>query len=143
MQLDAPVEQVIHKQATIGDIIQRYIHGRNAYEIAEEFGLEAEKVKEIILHANAAGQFRPAGQPDELDVPEEAPEAPQAPAPEVAPVAPAPAPAVEAPAPVVEAPAPAPEAPAPVVEQPASAPAEAPAAPVQDAPGPATTESNV
>lgn len=118
---NAPVDQVIHKQATVGDIIQRYIHGANAYDIAEEFGLDAEKVKEIIVHANTAGKFRPAGQPDELDLPEEAPqvaEAPAAPAPEVAPV-------VEAPAPVAEV------------------PAEVAQAPAVDAPGPATTESNV
>lgn len=133
MDNDQPVDQVIHKQATVGDIIQRYIHGKNAYDIAEEFGLDSEKVKEIILSANAAGKFRPEGQADELDIPE-APAAPVAPAVEVAPVAP-----------VVEAPAPVAEAPAPVVEvaQPAVAPGDIAAQATVQAPGPMTTETDV
>lgn len=92
------VNQVVSRQATVGDIINDHMNGVGGYAIAEKYNLDPFKVQEIIAAADAAGKFIPPGAPVPVDKVTDTPEA----------VPVAPTPAVE---PLVEGENPEPEAP--------------------------------
>lgn len=61
------VNQVVSRQATVGDIINDHIHGLGGYEIAEKYNLDPKKVQDIIFAADESGKLMPAGQPAPID----------------------------------------------------------------------------
>lgn len=54
-------ELIVQKQATRSDVIKDHIAGMGGYAIAEKYGLDTEKVKEILQQADAEGKFIPGG----------------------------------------------------------------------------------
>lgn len=60
-ELGDDMKAVVQKSATVGDIIERYIKGISPLAIAEEFGLDVNKVGQLIHDAEAAGKFIPEG----------------------------------------------------------------------------------
>lgn len=54
-------ELVVQKKATVKDILDAHIQGMGGYEIAEKFGIDTEKVKDIIRVADEEGKFIPDG----------------------------------------------------------------------------------
>lgn len=69
------VQEVVQKSATVQDIIDGHIAGLSGYAIAEKFGIDPEKVKEIIRDAEARGAFIPKGVEQAADVVEDKVEA--------------------------------------------------------------------
>jgi hypothetical protein len=67
MEENQVVPQIIHPQATVGDIIRDHINGLGGYEIAEKYSLSTNKVQEIIFAADKAGKFIPAGKQAPVD----------------------------------------------------------------------------
>lgn len=61
------VNDVVQKQATVGDIINDHINGLGGYEISDKYGIDPKKVQEIIFAADAAGKFIPKGSPVPVD----------------------------------------------------------------------------
>lgn len=61
------VNQVVQKQATVGDIVNDHINGVGGYEIAEKYGIDPMKIQQIIQDADAAGKFIPVGSPVPID----------------------------------------------------------------------------
>lgn len=53
--------QVVQKAATVEEIIADHINGLGGYAIAEKYGLETDKVKQIINEADQRLAFVPAG----------------------------------------------------------------------------------
>lgn len=64
---------VVQQQATVGDIIDAHMHGMGGYAIAEKFGIDTEKVKQIIHDADVAGKFIPKGAAVPVDKVEDVP----------------------------------------------------------------------
>ena len=50
---------VIHPQATTEDLIKGHIEGKNAYDLAEEYGMDEEQIKTIIHELDEQGVFIP------------------------------------------------------------------------------------
>lgn len=87
------VNQVVSRQATVGDIINDHINGVGGYAIAEKYNLDPKKVQDIVFAADAAGKFIPAGASVPVDKVTDtpaavvvAPPAPEVPAPAVDPL---------------------------------------------------------
>ncbi len=53
------VQDVVQKQATVGDLIDDYMHGMGITAIGEKWGVSAKKVGEVISRANDEGKFIP------------------------------------------------------------------------------------
>ena len=51
----------VQKQATVQDVIDKHMAGVGGYQIAEDLGMDTEKVKQIIQDANDSGKFIPEG----------------------------------------------------------------------------------
>jgi len=68
MNPDEPVVQ-IQKAATVQDIVDAHIAGKSGYEIAEEYGLETDKVKQIIAEADSRLAFVPPNEDGEKVAP--------------------------------------------------------------------------
>lgn len=61
MDLTTPVTQVVQKQATIGDLLNDYMHGLGITQISEKWGIHIDKVAQVIKQADAEGKFIPPG----------------------------------------------------------------------------------
>ncbi len=61
------VEQVVQVKATVGNIVNDYINGMGGYAIADKYGLDTDKVANILRDADAAGKFIPKGAPVPID----------------------------------------------------------------------------
>lgn len=59
MDLNEPVQQV-QVAATVQDIINDHINALSGYQIAEKYGLDTDKVKQIINEADQRLAFVPA-----------------------------------------------------------------------------------
>lgn len=53
------VQDVVQKQATVGDLIDDYMKGLGISKIAEKWGVAVKKVAEVISRANDEGKFIP------------------------------------------------------------------------------------
>jgi len=54
-------DEIVQKQATVEQIIKDHMAGVGGYAIAEKYGMDTDKVKQIINEANDAGKFIPDG----------------------------------------------------------------------------------
>lgn len=73
MDENAPV-QVVQKQATVGELIKDYMNGKGITQIAEEYGVAPEKVRDVIQQADREGKFMPKGSTASVDKVSDTPE---------------------------------------------------------------------
>lgn len=67
MALDDNDELIVQKQATVKDILDGHMAGMSGLEIANKYGIDSERVKEIIRQADEEGRFIPPGESDPVD----------------------------------------------------------------------------
>lgn len=72
MNPDELVVQEVQKAATVQDLVNDHINGLGGYEIAAKYGMDTERVKDILREANNRGAFVPAGTEMPVDHVEEA-----------------------------------------------------------------------
>ena len=65
----------VQKSASMKDIINDHMAGLSGYDIADKYGLDTEKVKELIAQADSEGKFIPDGKEIPVDSQVSRPEA--------------------------------------------------------------------
>lgn len=54
-------DEQVQRSATVQQIVDDHMAGVSGYDIADKYGMDTEKVKEIIQKANDEGKFIPDG----------------------------------------------------------------------------------